>query len=112
MPSALRAPPPLLDREQREQASEHELHHVHPGRGLAALAGVASAGREQDDRADDGEADDPSRDERGSVGAGARRAEHQHDGDDGHGAERDAHAERQDLSDRLAHPGHGRRAVG
>ena len=34
---------------------------------------------------------------------GPRRGEHQHDGDDRHRAERDAHPEGQDLSDRLSH---------
>ncbi len=55
--------------------------------------------------ADDGQPEHPAEHERRAVHAGARRPEHQHDGDDRHGAERHADGEREHLPDRVAHHG-------
>jgi len=64
---------------------------------------LSAAGGDQHDRAQDGEADDPAREERRPVEPALGCGEHQHHCDDRHRAERDTETEREDLADRLAH---------
>jgi hypothetical protein len=93
---------PLPDRQQQQQHPERDLHDAHPGRGAAVLAGTGSAGNEEHDRSQHGDADHPPKQEGQPVNPALRGREHQNDRDDRHRAERDADAERQRLPDRLA----------
>jgi hypothetical protein len=98
-----RSPTPLPHGDEQEQDAERELYPTNPGGRLAVLARVASAGREQRDRADEPEAQDPADEEPRPIGPRVGGAEHEHDGDDRHRAQRHADAERGYLSDGLSH---------
>jgi hypothetical protein len=94
---------PLPCRERHKNDAQHDRYDAHPFRRPVSAARFCAAGSQEHDRPRSREPENPSQDECRTVHTPVWCRQHQDDGDDRHRAQRDAHAERQDLADRLTH---------
>ena len=99
---AVRTLAELADRDDQQDPAQHDLRGAGTGRG-AVTARCGGAGDREDDRAEDGQADQPADDEHRPVHTPACGHEHEHHRDDRDGAQRDPDRGGENLANCVPH---------
>jgi hypothetical protein len=94
---------PLPPRQQQQQGAEHQLQDRGDSRRLAARRVASLPHQQQHHDGDQGDTDDPSRQESRARFGWLVREQHQDHRDDGDRADRDTDRQRQQIADYLAH---------